>query len=69
MPFKTNDPNTIEAAKRGGKTGKKHLEKMSRKKLKQFSSEAGKRSGIARRKLRAAADRYEKKILNDYIET
>lgn len=72
MPFAKDDPKTKAAAKRGGTTGKKHLQKISKDELRTLSANAGKKSGEKRRELKkkrdAAARRYEKKVMNGYIE-
>lgn len=73
MPFKKNDPKTLQAAKLGGSTGRKHLQTMSKTKLRQFSTKAGKLSGKSRREAaeRKAADKaakkYEDGIMKNYL--
>lgn len=71
MPFKKNDPKTVQAAKLGGSTGRKHLQTMSKTKLRQFSKLAGKRSGESRRKTaeanEKAAKKYEDDIMKNYL--
>jgi hypothetical protein len=73
MPFQKNDPKTIEAAKLGGTTGKKHLQTMSKERLRRFTAKAGKISGKSRRKKRdlaleaKKAARYEEKIMKNYL--
>lgn len=73
MPFKKNDPKTVQAAKLGGSTGQKHLQTMSKKKLRLLSTKAGKRSGESRRAAaqrkadEKAADKYQAKIMKNYL--
>lgn len=73
MPFQKNDPKTIEAAKRGGTSGKKHFQTTSKEKLRRLSTKAGKLSGKSRRKKRDLAEearkakRYEEKIMKNYL--
>ena len=72
MPFIKNDPKTIEAAKRGGLTGKKHFQKLSKAQQSKF----GKRSGLRRQELKRVRDsekdaidaiQFEKKIMRNYL--
>jgi hypothetical protein len=73
MVFQKNDPKTIEAAKLGGNTGKKHLQTMPKEKLKKFTTKAGKISGKSRRKKRdqaleaKKAARYQQRIMKNYL--
>lgn len=69
MPFTKGDPKTIEAAKRGGKTGKKHLSTLSKAQQRKF----GKLSGEKRRKLKEQkqlakeAEKAEDRIMHTYL--
>lgn len=56
MPFKKNDPATIAAGSKGGKSGIKYFAAMSPEEIKAWNSEMGKRSAIARRQ-RAEEDK------------
>lgn len=71
MVFQKNSPETIEAAKRGGNTGKKYMQTLSKEKLKALSHRAGKLSGKKRRELalKRSTKRYEYKVMNGYRET
>lgn len=84
MPFKAGDPKTIEAARRGGVTGRKHLETLSKAELHEITAKAGRASGERRRHLREqraahnesqkkrraekAAIRYQGEIMEGYME-
>lgn len=76
MPFTKNDPKTIEAAKLGGKTGKKHLATVTPAQQRRFGKLSGKRrraikeerDRIAKRKAdEKAAERYQQKIMKNYL--
>lgn len=68
MPFTKNDPKTINAAKRGGKTGKKYLATLPKDRLREISRVAGKRSGESRRKkVLKEANKIEDRIMHDYL--
>lgn len=72
MPFKKDDPKTVAAAKRGGTTGTKHFQSLSKDEHSKVSKSAGRKSGEVRRalrdKMKRSAKRYEKKSMG-YIET
>lgn len=54
MPFRRDHPDTIAAAKRGGKSGRKYLQTLSREDFLALSSKAGKRSVQRRRQIKKA---------------
>lgn len=68
MPFAKNDKKTIEAGRRGGKTGVKQFAVINKDKLREISSKAGKASGVSRRTRKQRADKIVDRVMNDYME-
>lgn len=72
MPFSKDDPKTIAAAKKGGKTGKKHFSTLSSSQQRRLGKLSGKkRRELAEkrvlRRLDKRATEYQDKIMKTYL--